>query len=179
MVEHVKPDEVPEKVKALFESLNNSDGQKGWQKYPVTKHGFADTRLSLCKSFNENRPGDGFVFVVHSHAFDISFVFTPEGGFRKSDSSHYCFRACWCFEQGEIGILGMVVGKVIVGVEPETMTEDFEVFGDQFVYCSQHRRVHKTGWCTVGPEDKVALGVSTQEEGVNKCRHLGLKLVGE
>jgi hypothetical protein len=56
------------------------------------------------------------------------------------------------------------------------MTEDFEVFGDQWVYCSQHRAVHKTNWCTVSVIDKVALGVSTQQEGVEKCRNLGLGL---
>ena len=55
-------------------------------------------------------------------------------------------------------------------------TEDFKVFGDQWVYCAQHRSVHTTNWCTVSISDKVALGVTSPQEGIEKCRRLGLSL---
>jgi len=62
-------------------------------------------------------------------------------------------------------------------VKPKTRnTDDFRVFGDQYVYCSNHLTVHKTGWCKDESKYKVALGVSTQEEGIQKCKSLGLKL---
>ena len=55
-------------------------------------------------------------------------------------------------------------------------TEDFKAFGDQWVYCRQHLRPHKTGWCTVGVNDKVALGVETEEKAFSKCRDWGFTL---
>jgi len=60
--------------------------------------------------------------------------------------------------------------------------EDAEIFGeDEIIYCGQHLRPHRTGWCTVGPEHKVGLGIKfTGEESLKeaalKCRRLGLKL---
>ncbi len=57
-----------------------------------------------------------------------------------------------------------------------TNTEDQITFGNQWIYCAQHLTVHKTGWCTVSVIDKIALGVNTQKDGIEKCRRLGLKL---
>lgn len=54
--------------------------------------------------------------------------------------------------------------------------DDFEVFGDQWVYCRSHKNPHKTGWCTVSPQNKVALGVDTYEEAVEKCIDFGFEL---
>ena len=62
------------------------------------------------------------------------------------------------------------------------ITEDQKIFGDTLVYCSQHRRVHSTGWCTVGVSDKVGLGIpggiaGTEDDvkkGVEKAKRFGL-----
>lgn len=53
-----------------------------------------------------------------------------------------------------------------------------EHMGD-WVYCSQHRRPHRTGWCTVAPRDKLGLHVESEEEAYQKVRHLGLSIYGE
>lgn len=50
------------------------------------------------------------------------------------------------------------------------------IFGG-WVYCSQHRAAHRTGWCTIGNRDKLGLGdVETQREAEEKCRSFGLPL---
>lgn len=41
---------------------------------------------------------------------------------------------------------------------------DDKVYGTKFVYCTQHCRVHDTGWCTVPVVDKIALLSETLEE---------------
>lgn len=41
---------------------------------------------------------------------------------------------------------------------------DDKVYGTKFVYCTQHRRVHETGWCTVNVVDKIALLSATLED---------------
>jgi len=58
-------------------------------------------------------------------------------------------------------------------------TEDYTVFGDTWVYCSQHRRPHPTGWCTVSPRDKMGLGTNVASEAYDKCRAMGLYLHDE
>lgn len=71
-----------------------------------------------------------------------------------------------------------------MGAPAEEKTEDAVVFGvDQYVYCRAHRAPHGTGWCTVGVDDKVSLGIPVTHpthEGFRlaqeKCRKLGLKL---
>jgi hypothetical protein len=61
-------------------------------------------------------------------------------------------------------------------------TEDFKEFGDGWVYCRQHMRPHKTGWCTVPVREKVLLFRTTEDkeadedEAYRKCRYFGLKL---
>ena len=61
--------------------------------------------------------------------------------------------------------------------ELEELAEDTKVFGeDQWVYCNQHLRPHKTGWCTVGVRNKVGLGVATREEGLQKCKDFGFEI---
>jgi hypothetical protein len=57
------------------------------------------------------------------------------------------------------------------------VTEDEKVFGiGQWVYCGQHLRPHRTGWCTVGVRDKVGLGTTDETEAWEKCSRLGLRL---
>ena len=58
----------------------------------------------------------------------------------------------------------------------DIIQEDYKIFGKQFVYCFQHLSVHETNWCSVSVDDKVGLGVNTKEEGIEKCRKLGLPL---
>jgi hypothetical protein len=69
-------------------------------------------------------------------------------------------------------------GKVVREKVPAKQTTDDEVvFGkDEWVYCAQHLRPHKTGWCTVGIMDKVALGVDNEKDAYAKCERLGLKI---
>jgi len=57
-------------------------------------------------------------------------------------------------------------------------TEDFKEWGDAWVYCNQHLRPHKTGWCTVGLRNKVCVcaGNRDESEAFQKCRDIGLKL---
>ena len=43
-------------------------------------------------------------------------------------------------------------------------TEDMEEWGDAWVYCNQHRRVHKTGWCTVKPGNKICICSGNKSE---------------
>ena len=57
---------------------------------------------------------------------------------------------------------------------------DIAAFGrGAWVYCNQHMNAHPTGWCSVNPRDKVALGVTTAEEAAEKCRAWGFKLHGD
>lgn len=57
-------------------------------------------------------------------------------------------------------------------------TDDFKEWGDSWVYCSQHLRPHKTGWCTVDIRNKICLcnGSKTEQEAYQKCRDFGLKI---
>lgn len=63
--------------------------------------------------------------------------------------------------------------------------EDTEVFGkDQWVYCRAHLRPHTTGWCSVGCQDKIGLGISGKgldkmKEAIAKCHSWGLKIYKE
>ena len=59
------------------------------------------------------------------------------------------------------------------------MTEDAVEFGDVFVYCSQHMRPHRTGWCTVCTRHKVKLDATDYEPAILECRAKGFKLFGE
>lgn len=60
------------------------------------------------------------------------------------------------------------------------MTKDTEVFGtDTLVYCKQHMRPHATGWCTVFPEEKIALAAIGVKEAYVECRSKGYPLYGE
>ncbi len=60
------------------------------------------------------------------------------------------------------------------------LTEDEIAFGKgAWVYCRQHVKPHQTGWCGVGPQDKVGLGVATVEQAYAKCRAWGFPLYGE
>jgi hypothetical protein len=51
-----------------------------------------------------------------------------------------------------------------------------EIFGDTLIYCNQHLKVHKTGWCSVSVRDKVGLGTKDHKEAVEKCREWGFRL---
>lgn len=52
------------------------------------------------------------------------------------------------------------------------MTTEDETLG-KYVYCTQHLRVHATGWCTVGVEDKLALQAETLDEAVQEAKAKG------
>ncbi len=59
--------------------------------------------------------------------------------------------------------------------------EDFQMFGDCYVYCNQHLNVHKTGWCTVSVRNKISLGKfeNTHQgllDALNKAEEFGLKI---
>ena len=59
-------------------------------------------------------------------------------------------------------------------------TEDESAFGkNAWVYCKQHAKPHLTGWCSVGNQDKIGLGLLGQEkakEALQKCRDWGLPI---
>lgn len=58
--------------------------------------------------------------------------------------------------------------------------EDARVFGeDVYVYCGQHMRPHKTGWCTATLEDKVRLDAKTHNEAIEECHRKGFRLFGD
>ena len=63
----------------------------------------------------------------------------------------------------------------------EYVSHDDREFGD-WVYCAQHLRAHKTGWCGVNSQDKVGLGkflgdhAEQQRAATEKCVRLGLKI---
>lgn len=63
----------------------------------------------------------------------------------------------------------------------EPKTEDYQEWGDAWVYCNQHLRPHKTGWCTVDVRDKVCLGNCdmSEEDAYKKCREWNFKLYRE
>lgn len=50
-------------------------------------------------------------------------------------------------------------------------TED-EALG-KFVYCTQHLRVHATGWCTVANRDKLPLDAETEEAALVEAAEKG------
>lgn len=57
------------------------------------------------------------------------------------------------------------------------VTEDEKKFGrDAWVYCSQHLRPHRTGWCTVHVGSKEVLEAKTLEDAVAECDRRGLKV---
>lgn len=55
-------------------------------------------------------------------------------------------------------------------------TDDMQKYGDVIVYCKQHLRPHRTGWCTVSLTDKVKLDASTLETAYVECETKGYKL---
>lgn len=63
------------------------------------------------------------------------------------------------------------------------LTDDEKAFGvDAWVYCSQHRNAHLTGWCTVSVRDKLGIGLVGQENGraaLEKCRMFHLPIRGD
>lgn len=64
----------------------------------------------------------------------------------------------------------------------EIKNETEDVVLGEWVYCAQHLRPHRSGWCSVSVDDKLGLGSfpgTDHEQGVaafSKCRRLGLKL---
>ena len=63
------------------------------------------------------------------------------------------------------------------------ITEDL-ILGD-WVYCRQHLRPHRTGWCTVDLLEKVGLGPmkgtpdEQYREAIDKCKKFGLEIYKE
>ena len=66
----------------------------------------------------------------------------------------------------------------------KTVNKNVDAFGQddtvlgQFVYCSSHRRVHNTGWCTVSNMNKVGLDVGSLDEGEGVVKAAGFLLHG-
>jgi hypothetical protein len=58
-----------------------------------------------------------------------------------------------------------------------------KIFGeDQWVYCKQHLRPHLTGWCSVGVNDKIGLGIfgkteESMKKAYSKCINWGFKII--
>ena len=46
----------------------------------------------------------------------------------------------------------------------EQTTADYRRWGDTWVYCASHCRVHSTGWCTVPNSEKTPIKADTLEE---------------
>jgi len=59
------------------------------------------------------------------------------------------------------------------------VTDDFKAFGDRWVYCGQHLRPHKTGWCTVGVRDKIVLRALNEKDAILECREKSYKLFAD
>lgn len=72
------------------------------------------------------------------------------------------------YKEIDLWDLGIPKANLVQGAGDEHMGE--------WVYCSQHLNVHASGWCTVEPRDKLGLHVETEEEGIEKCKEIGLKL---
>ena len=62
---------------------------------------------------------------------------------------------------------------IVLTAFPSAGVTDTEL-GTTWVYCSQHRRVHPTGWCTVPNRDKTALSGKSYEEAHAEAIHLNL-----
>jgi hypothetical protein len=54
---------------------------------------------------------------------------------------------------------------------------DFKEFGEGWVYCSEHVRAHRTGWCTVDVQDKVFLGNVDEHNATGKCLEMNLRII--
>jgi hypothetical protein len=54
--------------------------------------------------------------------------------------------------------------KAPVKIKKPYFETDDKVYGTKFVYCSQHMRIHETGWCLVSVVDKIPLLSETAEE---------------
>lgn len=48
----------------------------------------------------------------------------------------------------------------------------------KWVYCKQHLRPHSTGWCTVPPDQKVALQAETHDDAYKEVRAIGFYVFG-
>lgn len=85
-------------------------------------------------------------------------------------------RLRWLYDQQLLGFNQQAAGQQVDALNLEDVRKkldeqalkgtDDRVFGTRYVYCSQHLRVHPTGWCTVSNMDKIAL-LSDTEEGAN------------
>ena len=67
----------------------------------------------------------------------------------------------------------------------EQLTEDAQMFGDAWVYCMDHVKPHKTGWCGVGVNHKLSLGTfqgtrrEQEQKALDKCRLFGLPIYSD
>lgn len=57
-------------------------------------------------------------------------------------------------------------------------TEDAK-WGTKFCYCSQYLRVHGTGWCTVGANQKIPLHGETIEDAEKELERIKLLVEGK
>ena len=66
----------------------------------------------------------------------------------------------------------------VIPMAGQTLTEDYLTFGDCWVYCNQHLRPHKTGWCTVSVKDKIKLEAKNEQDAYDECNGKRLKIYG-
>lgn len=52
-------------------------------------------------------------------------------------------------------------------------------WGTKFCYCSQHIRVHGTGWCSVAARQKIPLHADTLEEAEKEFARIKLLVEGK
>ena len=57
--------------------------------------------------------------------------------------------------------------------ENDKITDDEKLYGKRWVFCTQHNRVHYTGWCTVSPNAKIVIPVhpDASEDEANEEWH--------
>ena len=49
----------------------------------------------------------------------------------------------------------------------------------KFVYCKSHVGPHSTGWCTVGPGNKIALKAQSRDDAYAEVRSMNLPIFGK
>jgi hypothetical protein len=65
-------------------------------------------------------------------------------------------------------------------IDTEQKQKDASVFGDDaWIYCDQHLRPHRTGWCSVDVRNKTALEATDEKAAYAECQQRGFKIYGD
>lgn len=90
-----------------------------------------------------------------------------------SEKNRLCVHGLWGHQACGSCAAQAIRGRV--KTRDEKLADDV-IFGE-WVYCRSHLNAHRSGWCTIGLEDKIGLGpVKDSAEAIEKCRKLGLRL---